>query len=669
MTTSQKNRRLASQSSSPRKQSSGASPGRRTAPWLPGAVVAISATAIVSGTLAVAPWVNDVYQVVKVTLVGFTGLAAVGAVALALSAYGVLRIRRSVASLLAIAVLLAMAIASVVVGNPIESFFGEYGRGGGWLVYAVGVVLMLLLQAELDVRRARIVATVLAGSAGAVVLYALVQVAGFEPLGAPSEGAVLSTLGQVNFVAGFSGMALPLLSWLALDDRRPTQWRLAAAVGGIGTLVMAVEAVSFQAVLSLGVGAGVLLSVVALERWPRRAVLLAATGLVVVGAAFGIAARDRVESEVRAGLDERVLMWEAGLDMAEAAPILGHGLNGYADEFGRYRSAVHASRFGPFQLADAPHNVPLSMLVSGGGVLLVLYLAFVTAVGLALVRGLRRTSGEQRLLLAAVGAAWAAYQAQSLVSIDVPTFIVWHFVTAGMVLALANAGEVRVLAVSAVVRSVGRGRFAPTVAGRALQIFTAVIILVGLVFIGRAMIADAAFAEGREASAAGQIESAVARLERATSLNPWRGEYWAPLAAARAAVGDEEGALQAGERAADHSGSASSYLLSSAQLLSRMDRAAEAERYFLLAIERSPTLSDAYLAWGEELLLRGRNNEAVRVLRRADQLEPDQVATLERLGDAYRITGDEERARQTFRRLLEVKPDSVLARTALGLDD
>ena len=49
--------------------------------------------------------------------------------------------------------------------------------------------------------------------------------------------------------------------------------------------------------------------------------------------------------------------------------------------------------------------------------------------------GLRRTRGEQSLLLAALGGAWIAYHVQSGVSINVPPLLVLHWVVAGMVVA------------------------------------------------------------------------------------------------------------------------------------------------------------------------------------------------------------------------------------------
>ena len=84
--------------------------------------------------------------------------------------------------------------------------------------------------------------------------------------------------------------------------------------------------------------------------------------------------------------------------------------------------------------------------------------------------------------------------------------------------------------------------------------------------------------------------------------------------------------------------------------------------------ERQPEPETAYdlLLRGQELLDRRHHAQAAIVLERADRLEPGKGSIIEALGRAYFNSGQAERARETFERLLEVDPSSHYGHFALG---
>jgi len=66
-------------------------------------------------------------------------------------------------------------------------------------------------------------------------------------------------------------------------------------------------------------------------------------------------------------------------------------------------------------------------------------------------------------------------------------------------------------------------------------------------------------------------------------------------------------------------------------------------------------------------LLKGRHfAQAATVLERADREEPDKASILEALGRAYYNSGQHERSRETFSRLLDIDPSAHYAHFALG---
>lgn len=69
---------------------------------------------------------------------------------------------------------------------------------------------------------------------------------------------------------------------------------------------------------------------------------------------------------------------------------------------------------------------------------------------------------------------------------------------------------------------------------------------------------------------------------------------------------------------------------------------------------------------GQALLSRRHHAQAAVVLARADRLEPRRGSILEPLGRAYFMSGQLERAVETFEELLVVDPSSHYAHYALG---
>ncbi|HEV8403208.1 MAG TPA: tetratricopeptide repeat protein [Candidatus Limnocylindrales bacterium] len=84
--------------------------------------------------------------------------------------------------------------------------------------------------------------------------------------------------------------------------------------------------------------------------------------------------------------------------------------------------------------------------------------------------------------------------------------------------------------------------------------------------------------------------------------------------------------------------------------------------------ERDPEPETAYdlLQRGQQLLDQRHHAQAAIVLERADRLEPGKGSIIEALGRAYFNSGQAERARETFERLLEVDPSSHYGHFALG---
>ena len=86
------------------------------------------------------------------------------------------------------------------------------------------------------------------------------------------------------------------------------------------------------------------------------------------------------------------------------------------------------------------------------------------------------------------------------------------------------------------------------------------------------------------------------------------------------------------------------------------------------AIDPSDDRESAYQLFQRgQALLKGRHfAQAATVLERADREEPGKASILEALGRAYYNSGQHDRSRETFERVLEIDPSAHYAHFALG---
>jgi putative inorganic carbon (hco3(-)) transporter len=255
------------------------------------------------------------------------------------------------------------------------------------------------------------------------------------------------------------------------------------------------------------------------------------------------------------------------------------------------------------------------MLSEGGAPLFVMYLLFVAATGAALVRAIRRRAD---LLVMSVAGAWLAYQVQSLVSFDVPSLAVMHWLLAGVIVLLARGD----LAESDRPR---QKRRSDAVAWQPLAA-AGVAMLVVAIPASIPLRADIATENANELLRQSRITDARNELERATDLAPWEGLYWARLATVNQRLGQRERALTAGIRAATESPGAMQYALGAAQLAASLGKEDVAASWYAEAVARNPREPGVLAQAAEWNLEAGRVKKAVALFERADAIQPGAYA-------------------------------------------
>lgn len=499
---------------------------------------------ILSVTLAVtalAFWREsfDVFNTLKATLIvlGAIAILAVGAVRVARTRevlVPVTRIWWAVGAFVA-----GLGVATLAAANPLRGVVGEPGRHTGLAMYLVYVVLFAV---AVRLHRDRLPTTLAKGLVVAgvpVVAYGLSQAAGvqvFEWVTFEGGPQVVSTFGNANFLAAWLGIVVPLFAWLALSALRDVGWRVVAGVLAVTGVAVAAATGSLQGLAGAIPGLAVVLAVwlwttappgVARLRVPVASAFAAAVASGIVLTIAGLGPFGAVRDGAVASYESRIGKWATAWRIFTDDPVTGIGFGGdFGDWFFTYRSASLAAESGLRRSVDDPHNVFVAMFANGGLLLGLGYVAFVALVGWALVRGLRRLDGQERLALAGVGGAWLAYQMQSLVSIDVPPLAVLHWTLAGIVVALGTSPTFRGFALPGAAAS-SRGR-----SGRRLRPLTplpvAAIAVVAAALVWMALVplrADMAVANARSLATEGRFEAALAAYDRAADIAEWEGMY------------------------------------------------------------------------------------------------------------------------------------------------
>lgn len=440
--------------------------------------------------------VSDPFETTKATVVWCIGPFAVALVAMYLWVQGNRAIPRAVAVASA-TLLAAVTLATATSMSPIQSLLGQPGRYTGLGTWVCLIALFLAACLSFDSSSVRAFAWVSTLVALPLANYAALQVSGHDPFAWSSKSfdqAWVSTFSNPNVSAAFVAIVLPLIAYTMLRSDAPRWASLLAALafgscvaclavfssfqGPVASLTTVAFLAGRAALLRAPLGEwtvsmGLALMVLVVPALPPSTSLIIVSGCIAatllavrplashlrapaswrrnrrnmsIGAGVTVAALltaasgriiDHVQQGWRSGFLERGDFYRTAITVFRRNPILGSGLESFGLLFSRLRPVSHAVRFEEWTSSSA-HNVPLGMFANGGIVLGGAYLAFVGLIGWTLLRSWRSSTSHAKVLVGAVGAAWLAFQVQSLVSVESVALFAFHLMLSGLIVALAG---------------------------------------------------------------------------------------------------------------------------------------------------------------------------------------------------------------------------------------
>lgn len=391
---------------------------------------------LIAATLLVTPlWSLDPINPIKMLVVvpmGFMclGLILVNRIYIAWSKYKV------VLGLVFAFIIWQVLVVTISGGEMNQQLFGASGRNTGLITYVAFSLIFLgsvFASSPTTIRRLIPIALIV-GSASLV--YGMVQALGKDPFDWVNQySPVFGFLGNPNFQSSLLGILATIVFGQLFMKSSKLHYKVLIYLYLFVTLFVIKETNSQQGFLVLVLGIGVLFGfyVLQLNRKLGYAYgLLSAVGFF--GVLFGTLNKGPLASLLyKDSVTYRGDYWRAGWKMTADNPIFGVGMDSYGDWYRRSRTIEATLRRGPDITSNAAHNVYLDISSNGGFPLLMFYMALMLLVVVSALKVIKRSNVFDPVFVSFF-AAWLAFQAQSIISINQIGLAVWGWVLSGLII-------------------------------------------------------------------------------------------------------------------------------------------------------------------------------------------------------------------------------------------
>lgn len=327
-----------------------------------------------------------------------------------------------------------MLVVMVLSGAPInQQIWGVFGRNNGFLSYFSLAILLVSVALIQEKRFYWKLVEALVLTSVPVTIYALVQIAGRDPI-SWSLMAPFATLGNINFSSAFFGLASVCSTILAFSPKQPPWLRICLILMVLVDLGIILETGSIQGVMIYFAGIGVagffaVRGSLHLQRLQIPYVILGICAFVLTSMALkdmGPLARFIFGETILFRFD----YWYAGWAMTLKHPIFGVGLDSYGDWYREARGEIATLRTTPDRITNTAHNIYLDISASGGFPLIAAYLILLGCAFWASIKFIRRNKSFDPYFVA-LFSAWVAYLVQATISINQIGVGIWGWLFTG----------------------------------------------------------------------------------------------------------------------------------------------------------------------------------------------------------------------------------------------
>ena len=392
--------------------------------------------ALVLVTLLITPlWSMDPINPIKMAALSSIAFMGLGVL---LANHRIIEIRRFKVPMAFVAAFVVWLIVVFVTsgGEKLQQLFGANGRNTGLITYLsfsiLFIVSMLASKREFLSRFLR--GSLIVGLAS--LAYGVIQSIGLDPFKwVALYSPVFGFLGNPNFQSSLLGILGVIVFTQLFSQKLKLKFRIASLLYLFTTVYVIYETDSQQGFLILLSGSAISLGLFLGMKSRLFGYIYLCLGTIgFLSVLFGTLNKCILASVLyKDSVTYRGDYWRAGWNMTLENPIIGVGLDSYGDWYRRSRTLEATLRRGPDVTSNAAHNVYLEISSYGGFPLLFLYAGLMALVVVSAIKVLKREKSFNPGFVGLV-AAWIAFQAQSIISINQIGLAIWGWVISGLII-------------------------------------------------------------------------------------------------------------------------------------------------------------------------------------------------------------------------------------------
>jgi len=320
------------------------------------------------------------------------------------------------------------------------AIFGDTQRRNGFLQYLSLSILLVatsIFIRSFNVKKIFIVTYLIATIS---VIYSLMQTTGNDFVNWNNPyNSVISTLGNPNFAAAVMAiMGVLTFSSVFFNTFKFAQ-RIFAGLLSLLLLFVIYKSNARQGLLAYALGVGIFLIIWLWVKNKKISFLAIVVGVIIFFiSTLGMLQIGPLEKYLyKPSVSIRGYYWRAGIEMLRDHPFFGVGVDRYGSYFKEYREVNYPLTYG-FELTSTnAHNTFIQFFATGGFFLGLAYLLLNGYILKRAIYGIRNLTGSNRLYISGIFAAWVAFHAQSLISIDNIGISIWGWILGGVIVGLS----------------------------------------------------------------------------------------------------------------------------------------------------------------------------------------------------------------------------------------
>jgi O-antigen ligase len=299
------------------------------------------------------------------------------------------------------------------------TFFGISGRNTGLLAYISLTIIFVGSAVSSNKNYLDRLSNSLLAVGALTQIYAWYQILGFDTAPWSQESWIKSFFANPNFLSSFLGITAASSNAIIFSSNSSVRTRLYAAAYSLFTLFTLVKIGNTQGFIVFALGLLLISYMFIKTRYQQAKIHITYLFLALFVVVWGVL--DMLQKTPgnsylwKLSVTSRGDFWRAAWNMALERPILGWGLDGYRDNFEKFRDARQATRGEGALIGEIAHNVFLDLLVGGGFLLFVSYILIVLLSLVSVFKVVQRSTSYD-VGFTAAAAGLIGYLAQSTIS-------------------------------------------------------------------------------------------------------------------------------------------------------------------------------------------------------------------------------------------------------------